>query len=67
VKVLSTAGEPLGGPFASVEIDFSTVTLKVMYSHWGTKKTAQIEMSDEAFEVLATAMIQAMRLPSDCP
>ncbi len=63
VKVLSTAGEPLGGPFASVIQEDSSIKLKVMFPKYGRTHNAEAEMSAEAFMCLATAMLCAMSVP----
>lgn len=63
MKVLSTAGDPLAKPFASVTRDGSVINLSVHYGHYGIKKSAEMELSEEAFQCLAVAMIRAMRLP----
>ncbi len=63
MKVLSTAGEPLGGPFASVIQEGSFLEVKASYRKFGVKHDVKIMLDDEAFKLVAAAMIQAMNVP----
>lgn len=62
MKVLSTAGNPMG-TFASVRQDGSYLTLEVTYRKYGQTRKEKIELSDEAMHIAVRAIIDAMRLP----
>lgn len=60
MSVLSTEGEPLGGPFASVTREGDTLILKVTDRRYGEKSGQQrMELTEDAFMVLLSAMVDA--------